>query len=152
VADPRRHPRVPRRAAAETRKRRRAKARARHPASNTPPARTPPSPRVRRRRATLLSVLGALAIVGFLFAFVYPTSTYLRQRAQLGTASERLARLEQETRRLEHESEKLRGDAEVERLAREQYGLVRPGETPYVLVPATPTTTAPADGASGTQP
>ncbi len=107
-------------------------------------ARTPASPRVRRRRATLLTSLAALAAVGFLFAFVYPTSTYLRQRSQLSRATERLVRLQQETRRLERESEKLQGDAEVERLAREQYGLVRPGETPYVLVPETPTTTAPA--------
>jgi cell division protein FtsB len=169
VADARRHPRISRRDAAQARKRRRTKAqarppakkrrtknaRARHPASNTPVSRQPPSPRVRRRRATLLSVLGVLAIVGGLFAFVYPTSTYLRQRAELGKATERLERLKAETARLERESEKLRGDAEVERLAREQYGLVRPGETPYVLVPSTPTTTAPVvdtpDGTSDAQ-
>jgi cell division protein FtsB len=82
-------------------------------------------------------------VVGFLFAFVYPTSTYVRQRSQLSKASERLERLERETERLQEESERLQGDAEVERLAREQYGLVRPGESPYVLVPATPTTTLP---------
>jgi cell division protein FtsB len=168
VADSRRHPRIPRRDAAEARKRRKANAtakqrtspkrrrtknaRARHPASNTPPSRTPLSPRVRRRRATLLSVLAGLTVVGFLFAFVYPTSTYLRQRAELSKSNERLDRLNAETKRLQHESDKLHGDAEVERIAREQYGLVRPGETPYVLVPSTPTTTTPADGASDTQP
>jgi cell division protein FtsB len=92
-----------------------------------------------------MTVLSVLAVVGFLFAFVYPTSTYFRQRSQLGTATERLERLERETKRLQAESEKLRGDAEVERLAREQYGLVRQGETPYVLVPTTPTT-VPSDG------
>jgi cell division protein FtsB len=132
-------------------KRRTAKARARHPASNTPVSRQPPSPRVRRRRATLLTVLGVLAIVGGLFAFVYPTSTFLRQRAEIGKATERLERLKAETARLERESKKLRGDAEVERLAREQYGLVRPGETPFVLVEAPPTT-VPADGTSDAQP
>ncbi len=93
-------------------------------------------------------MLGVLAIVGGLFAFVYPTSTYLRQRAELGKATERLERLREETARLERESDKLRGDAEVERLAREQYGLVRPGETPFVLVPSTPTTTTPLDDAA----
>jgi cell division protein FtsB len=100
----------------------------------------------------LLSVLGALAVVGFLFAFVYPTSTYLRQRSELNNATERLQRLNAETRRLERQSDNLRGDAEVERLAREQYGLVRPGETPFVLVPVTPTTATPTDGTSGVQP
>ncbi|MEX0664944.1 MAG: septum formation initiator family protein [Acidimicrobiia bacterium] len=100
---------------------------------------------MRRRRAVLMTVLSVLTVVGFLFAFVYPTSTYFRQRSELGRATERLERLERETKRLEAESEKLRGDAEVERLAREQYGLVRLGETPYVLVPVTPTTTVPPD-------
>jgi cell division protein FtsB len=103
-----------------------------------------------------LSVLGALVVVGGLFAFVYPTSTYLRQRAELGQAEERFDRLVEETNRLERESEKLQGDAEVERIAREQYGLVFPGETPFVLVPATPTTTLPpagaTEGTSGKQP
>ena len=143
VGETRRPPRVSRRSAAQARKRRSANARARHPASNTPAEKRPASPRVRRRRAVLTTVLGALAVVGLLFAFVYPTSTYFRQRSQLSKASERLERLEREAERLQAESDKLRGDAEVERLAREQYGLVRVGETPYVLVPATPTTTVP---------
>jgi cell division protein FtsB len=95
-----------------------------------------------------MTVLGALAVVGLLFAFVYPTSTYFRQRSQLSKASERLERLERETERLEEASAKLQGDAEVERLAREQYGLVRPGETPYVLVPSTPTTTVSPSGST----
>ena len=127
-------------------------ARARHPASNTPASKRPPSPRVRRRRTILTTVLGALAIVGFLFAFVYPTSTYFRQRSQIGDANERLARLEVETKRLEQASKKLLGDKEVERLAREQYGLVRPGETSYVLVPTTPTTTVPPEESTDTNP
>lgn len=76
-----------------------------------------------------------LAVVGFLFAFVYPTSTFLRQRADIAKAEERIERVKEETRRLEAENERLLTDEEVERLAREQYGLVRPGETPFVLVP-----------------
>jgi cell division protein FtsB len=120
-----------------------AEARARHPASNTPPKRRPLSPRVKRRRLALLTVFGVLGIIGFLFAFVYPTSTFLRQRSEMGAAEQRIARIEAETRRLEQENQRLLTDAEVERLAREQYGLVRPGETPYALVPSAPVTTAP---------
>jgi cell division protein FtsB len=127
--------------AARARRRRQANARARHPASKTPLNRKPPSPRVRRRRATLATILLGLAVVGLLFAFVYPTSTYLRQRSELGAAQRRLDRLQSETLRLEEANKKLQSDAEVERIAREQYGLVRPGETPYVLVPAASTTT-----------
>lgn len=82
-----------------------------------------------------------LAVVVLLFAFVYPTSTFFRQRGEMSGAEQRIARIEAETQRLEEENERLEGDEELERIAREQYGLVRPGETPYVLVPAAPTTT-----------
>ena len=90
-----------------------------------------------------MTVFGALAVVGFLFAFVYPTSTFLRQRSEMGAAEKRIARIEAESQRLEDDNKRLLTDAEVERLAREQYGLVRPGETPYALVPSSPTTVPP---------
>ena len=61
----------------------------------------------------------------------------------MGAAEQRIARIEEETQRLEQDNELLLTDAEVERLAREQYGLVRPGETPYALVPSSPTTVPP---------
>jgi cell division protein FtsB len=137
----RRHPRMARNLAAQARKKRRSKAAARHPASNVPRNKRPPSPKVRRRRATLTTVLGALAVIAFLFAFVYPTSTFFRQRSEMSKGEERLERLESETKRLEEQSKNLETDAEIERLAREQYGLVRPGETPYAFVPQAPTTT-----------
>ena len=83
-------------------------------------------------------------MAGFVVAFVYPTRTYLRQRTALSAAETRLQVLERETRILENESTRLASDAEIERVAREQYGLLRPGETPWVLVPeTTANTTAP---------
>ncbi len=86
-----------------------------------------------------------MLLVGFVVAFVYPTRTYLRQRTELSAAETRLQVLERETRVLEAESARLETDAEIERIAREQYGLIRPDETPFVLVPETaPPTTAPA--------
>jgi cell division protein FtsL len=127
--------------AAHARHARTGKARARHPSSRVPIEKRPPSPKVRRRRTTLSSVLMGMAVIGFLFAFVYPTSTFFRQRSELGTAQEKLDRLRSETQRLQQESKKLQGPEEIERIAREQYGLVRPGETPYVLVPSAPATT-----------
>jgi len=78
-------------------------------------------------------------VVAFLFAFVYPTRTYLSQREQIKRAQDRLEVLREQTATLRRDTERLRGDAEVERIAREQYGLVRPGETPYVIVPGQPT-------------
>jgi cell division protein FtsB len=109
-----------------------------------PRRRLPSSPRARKRRTVIFTIMIGLALVGFLFAFVYPTRTYLHQRGQIQSAEERLDLIQRETEELQRDTERLKGDAEVERIAREQYGLVRPGETPYVIVPeTTPTTVAP---------
>jgi cell division protein FtsB len=82
-----------------------------------------------------------LGLIGLLFAFVYPTSTYLHQRDQRSAGEAQIAKLDAQTKELERQNAALRGDAAVEQIAREEYGLVRPGETPYVIVPSTPTTT-----------
>jgi cell division protein FtsB len=99
--------------------------------------RTPPSPRVRRRRTVITTVMLGLALVAIMFVFVLPTQTYLSQRDQIDRAEERLDVIRRETAELRADTERLEGDAEVERIAREQYGLVRPGETSYVIVPET---------------
>lgn len=99
-------------------------------------------------------LIGGLALVGLLFAFVYPIRTYLAQRGQISSAQAHLNQLQHATSKVEAQSRQLQGDAAVERIARQEYGLVRPGETPYVLVPAaspataaaTPTTTSPSGG------
>lgn len=88
-------------------------------------------------------VLLGLVLVAVLFAFVYPTRTFVKQRQELDAAERRLEVLVESTRDLERDNARLQSDAEVERRAREDYGLVRPGETPYVLVPAPPTTLLP---------
>ncbi len=100
-----------------------------------------PARATRRRLVIVGSVIG-LVLVGSLFAFVYPTRTYLDQRAEMRSAEERLSILRDENARLAREAERLQSDEAVERIAREQYGLLRPGERAFVIVPV-PTTTAP---------
>jgi cell division protein FtsB len=107
---------------------------------------------VRRRRALLAAALGVLALVALLFAFGYPTRTLVQQRSQVHATQKHLADLQRATTALNRESQQLRGDAAVTRIAREQYGLVRPGEVPYVLVPAAPTTTPTTAKGSGPLP
>jgi cell division protein FtsL len=114
--------------------------------ASSPPgtsARRRVSARVRRRRTLLTATLLGLALVGLLFVFVYPTRTYLQQRNQISAAEHHLAQLQRDTARLESQSRQLQTNAAVERIAREQYGLVRPGETPYVIVPTAPPVTTP---------
>jgi len=105
--------------------------------------RSAPSPRVRRRRSVIITIMLGLALVAFMFVFVLPTQTYLSQRDQIDRAEERLDVIRRETAELRRDTERLEGDAEVERIAREQYGLVRPGETSYVIVPETTPMSAP---------
>ena len=101
------------------------------------------SARVRRRRTTVVVLLLVLTFVLLLFVFVYPTRTFMQQRRELNGAQQRLQVLEQSTKSLQRDNVRLQSDAEVERRAREDYGLVRPGETPYVLVPAPATAPGP---------
>jgi cell division protein FtsL len=89
------------------------------------------------------AALFVVVLVGLLFAFVYPTRTFLDQRADTNKARGQLEVLQSENARLARESKRLSTDSEIERLAREKYGLVQPGERPFVILPAPSTTTIP---------
>jgi cell division protein FtsL len=90
------------------------------------------------------AALFLVALVGLLFAFVYPTRTFLDQRAETNDARSQLSVLKSENARLAQESKRLSTDSEIERLARQKYGLVKPGERAFVILPAPTTTTVPA--------
>ena len=116
-----------------------------------PPSRNPAATDLRHRRRVLVRVLlGAMAAVALLFVFVFPARTLLAQRQQTEKQKKTLELLHEQSRKLAEESRRLQNDAEVERMAREQYGFVYPGEHPYVVVPPSttsppaPTTSAPA--------
>ena len=99
------------------------------------------------------TALFLVVLVGLLFAFVYPTRTFLDQRADTNKARAQLEVLQSENARLARESKRLSTDSEIERLAREKYGLVQPGERPFVILPAPSTTTvAPAPATATTPP
>ena len=101
-----------------------------------------------RLRRAAWPVLVSVALVGVLFAGVFPTRTYLAQRATISHAEKQLEVLGKQNDELEARAEKLRTDAEIERLARESYNLVLPGEEAYALLPppssGSTTTTVPA--------
>ena len=99
--------------------------------------------RPRMRRLVWPVVVSVVAVV-VLFAAVFPTRTYLAQRASISRAEAQLAVLEEQNEALEERAAVLRDDAEIERLAREQYNLVRPGEEAYALLPSPVAPPAPA--------
>ena len=67
---------------------------------------------------------------------VFPTRSFLDQRATTNQTEHRLAVLQQQNRDLAAQMQALNTPAEIERLAREQYNLVRPGEEAYSVLPS----------------
>jgi cell division protein FtsB len=92
-------------------------------------------------------VVASVVFVGFLFGAVFPTRTYLAQRRDIAAASRRVDVFTEQNGRLEAEASRLRSDEEIERIARERYNLVRPGEEAYAVVPTPPPTPVAATSA-----
>jgi cell division protein FtsB len=82
------------------------------------------------------SMLGLIALLALavVVAGILPFRQVLAQRNAVDAAEEQLAAIEEENRLLEARIVALQSPEEVERLAREQFGLVRPGETGYVVI------------------
>jgi hypothetical protein len=80
--------------------------------------------------------VGGAALCGLLAFAVFPTSTFLDQRADTTEAEERLEVLREQNAAYEARIERLQTVEEIERLAREQYSLVFPGEEAYAVLPA----------------
>jgi cell division protein FtsB len=85
-------------------------------------------------------VLSSVLIVAVLVAVVataagiFPFRQIIADRRSVALAQEKLLALRAENARLENQVAALQGDTEVQRLAREQFGLVRPEEVAYVVV------------------
>ncbi len=88
--------------------------------------------------------LGALAMVAILFVFVFPTRSYLAQRRQVQQEQHKVDVLRQQNDKLQAEAIRLQSRAVQERMAREDFHRVYPGEQVYDIVPGvtTPPTTS----------
>ena len=95
-----------------------------------------------RLRKAVWPVLMLLVLIGILFVAVFPTRTWLAQRKEMAGATEQLQVLDEQNGLLEQRVAALQSDDEIERLAREQYNLVKPGEEAYALLPAPGSPTA----------
>ena len=88
------------------------------------------------RRATWFLGTLAVVLVGVVILAVFPARTYFAQRRSIAESEERVRILSAQNKGLAKRVEKLHTDAEIERIAREQYNLVRPGEEAYAILPA----------------
>jgi cell division protein FtsB len=94
-----------------------------------------PPPRRRKRsrwRAVLFFAL--LVSLGLVASGVLPLQQYFEREIQVVDAQERLAALEAANNVISSDVDALQSDQEIERVAREQYGFVRPGEIGYVVI------------------
>jgi cell division protein FtsB len=91
-----------------------------------------------RRRRLVWPLLAILTVFGLVYISLFPVRTYLAQRASLNRAHQQLSVLQQQNAALEQQVSGLNTDTEIEKLAREYYNLVRPGEESYNVLPAPP--------------
>lgn len=92
------------------------------------------------RRAVRL-LLVAVAVAAILLLFILPGRTFLSQAHSLAATQRQVNDLTAENAKLRAEARDLQSNAEIEQIAREEYGLVMPGEKAYAVIPAAPTTT-----------
>ena len=123
----------------------------RRPAPRTGRPARPASERVqpapRWVRYTIFGVAGAVVLA--VVAYFFPVRTYLEQRHRVAVAEQRLRILDQQTRDVREQRRAIEDPNEVVRIARDRFGMVKPGERPWAVVPgatATTSTTAPAAG------
>lgn len=106
--------------------------------SSAGPSRPGPRRRVREhrlRRALWVSTT-AVMVIAVLFVFVFPTGTYLNQRSHLMRVSSAVASLDAKNKALANEVARLNTETAIERLARQDYGLVPPGQEAYAMLPS----------------
>ena len=104
----------------------------------------------KRRRKRRRSRIGTVAFIVLLVALglvatgVLPVRDFLERENEVNAAQSRLEQLQDRNAVLAEDVEALYSEQEVERIAREQYGFVLPGEVGYVvLTPDQPDQQAP---------
>ena len=101
-----------------------------------PPDSARPPRRVKRRRSRLGTAIFIVLLVslGLVATGVLPVRDFLEREQAVNAANDQLAELVEENGLLATDVAALYSEEEVERIAREQYGFVKPGEVGYVVV------------------
>lgn len=93
-----------------------------------------PAPRRRRSRWRSMLVVTLLVSLGLVAAGVLPVQQYLERENEVRAAEDRLRELVETNTVLSGDADALLSEQEIERIAREQYGFVRPGEIGYIVI------------------
>ena len=87
------------------------------------------------RARVVIAVVGSIAVIAVLAVGVFPTRLWMNQKDDIAEAEHRVAVLNEANAALQRRVDELATDSAVERLAREQLNLVKPGETAYAILP-----------------
>lgn len=87
-----------------------------------------------RRPGAVMATLLFLVLGAALLTQMVPYRQIVDSQRQVNSARAQLAALEEDNARLGADAAALETDEEVEKLAREKLGYVRPGETAYVVL------------------
>jgi cell division protein FtsB len=77
--------------------------------------------------------IATVTAIGLSAVGVIPVRAYVDQRVRIRSGNARLELLQLENTQLADRAQRLQSDAEVERLARLQFGMVRAGEVAYAV-------------------
>ena len=86
-------------------------------------------------RRLVVPLLATALLIGVIVVGVFPTRSYLSQRAAIASASRQVDDLRATNDTMQAQVERLQTDGEIEKQAR-TYGWVKPGEEPYHILPA----------------
>ena len=104
----------------------------------------------RNPRHARLVLAGAVAVSAAIVAAWFPVGALLTQRTTLKDDQSQLTALRGQDAALSQEKKNLSDSAEIDRIARQQYQLVTPGQSAYEVLPPPGSTTggSTSDGAS----
>ena len=97
-------------------------------------------------RIAAISV-GAIALFAVL-AYLFPVRSYIHQQNRISVAEKQLILLRTQAKILRDQKQLLESPAEIERIARARFGMVKPGEQAWAVVPG-PTGAVGGSGATG---
>ena len=101
-----------------------------------------------RRPALAIVVVAAVVVIAAMLTNVVPFRQVVAQRTEIASARAELAGIVAENARLSQQVAALDTPIEIERIARDKLGYVRPGETAFVVIEPEVTDSAPVVDAS----
>ena len=105
------------------------------PAKSSGPKHAKPQRSLLARSTWVVTPVILVILTVAVVAFLAPTRTLLDQRRTAATVEQRLAEIDQANADAQAQADALKTDAEIERIAREQYGYAKAGEEVYHLLP-----------------